>query len=668
MRGAVTMHAAHLRVVSTAITAAWAALVFVARPLAAQVHTPYCLQGLTYAAGACGPNRYVPRCDATSFVRPRIAPTSNAPFTMIIASDTQLPWGTDPACTGSSAECELAYGTLTNQWFIRSMNSIQSLGTWPAVLPNTGGHAVAPLTGVIINGDLTAFFHAWQLDLYRQFYDPGFPGADPDVLQLPLYAGLGNHDYANNVNDCWGVEPIDWTVYGNNSCAAHAARYIRAMLGCGTVPNFPHLKIHSFDTASLAYSWDIGSWHFVQLHNYPTYAVPAIGVAPAIVWLANDLAEAAAAEKKVVLNLHDYAEHWSMTDPGFQAAIAGRTVVAVFAGHFHWLDGLTDTVPGTSIPIFLSGAAEKDRFLLAEFGDSYLTVATISTLNGVPTFVTSTRSADLDSYAVPIPPPVDADGDGVSGGSDNCPNIPNSGQLDTDGDGIGDACDNCPLASNADQQDSDSDGRGDICDNCPVVANADQHDTDGDGVGDACEDLCPPSPRLTCDAPAAAALLLKNSSSNDDRDQLKLTIVGALARDQAAFGNPTQSTYTLVCLYYDGILKAAYRVPPSAASWVNAPRGKGWKYIDKTGTEAGIRSIREKAGATGDPRRATLAVKGKGTSLIDPTVPVPGGVAQVSAQVINSTTNTCFSADFAAPFRSNMVNSAGTSAVFRARR
>jgi cytolysin (calcineurin-like family phosphatase) len=211
------------------------------------------------------------------------------------------------------------------------------------------------------------------------------------------------------------------------------------MVGCGTVPNFPYTEVHSFDTGSLAYSWDIGSWHFVQLHNYPTYSVAAIGVSSAIAWLDNDLAAAAAAEKKVVLNLHDYAEHWSMTNPGFQAAISGKTVVAVFAGHFHGTDGLTSTVPSTSIPIFLSGAAEKNRFLLAEFGDDYLTVATISTLNGTPAFLTGALSADLNSYTVPLPPAADTDGDGVNGGSDNCPNNANGSQLDSDGDGIGDA-------------------------------------------------------------------------------------------------------------------------------------------------------------------------------------------------------------------------------------
>ena len=65
--------------------------------------------------------------------------------------------------------------------------------------------------------------------------------------------------------------------------------------------------------------------------------------------------------------------------------------------------------------------------------------------------------------------PGDADGDGVSNASDNCPNKPNADQHDEDADALGDACDPCPhLAGNA--LDSDSDGVGDACDPQPTLA------------------------------------------------------------------------------------------------------------------------------------------------------------------------------------------------------
>ncbi len=58
----------------------------------------------------------------------------------------------------------------------------------------------------------------------------------------------------------------------------------------------------------------------------------------------------------------------------------------------------------------------------------------------------------------------DADGDGILGGEDNCPNHANASQTDTDGDGVGDACDNCVNLASSDQTDSDGDGLGDACD------------------------------------------------------------------------------------------------------------------------------------------------------------------------------------------------------------
>src|SRR5262249_40740982 len=50
----------------------------------------------------------------------------------------------------------------------------------------------------------------------------------------------------------------------------------------------------------------------------------------------------------------------------------------------------------------------------------------------------------------------DADGDGILGVCDDCPNAPDPSQTDTDGDGVGDACDNCPALANPGQQDTET--------------------------------------------------------------------------------------------------------------------------------------------------------------------------------------------------------------------
>ncbi len=94
----------------------------------------------------------------------------------------------------------------------------------------------------------------------------------------------------------------------------------------------------------------------------------------------------------------------------------------------------------------------------------------------------------------------DADGDGKSDDTDNCPFASNRDQIDADGDGVGSVCDNCSGTSNFAQLDSDGDGNGDQCDgdldgdtilngvdNCPSIPNLDQKRTlGGAGFGDVC--------------------------------------------------------------------------------------------------------------------------------------------------------------------------------------
>ena len=60
--------------------------------------------------------------------------------------------------------------------------------------------------------------------------------------------------------------------------------------------------------------------------------------------------------------------------------------------------------------------------------------------------------------------------------------------VDADGDTVDDGIDNCLGLINPAQDDTDIDSWGDPCDNCPLVLNAGQEDTDGDGIGDACDD------------------------------------------------------------------------------------------------------------------------------------------------------------------------------------
>lgn len=91
----------------------------------------------------------------------------------------------------------------------------------------------------------------------------------------------------------------------------------------------------------------------------------------------------------------------------------------------------------------------------------------------------------------------DTDSDGLCDNSDNCPFNSNPDQIDTDNDGHGDVCDTYQDSSQDDSQhpfsnlaetsaDADCDGVSDSTDNCPFVANPYQEDSDSNGVGDAC--------------------------------------------------------------------------------------------------------------------------------------------------------------------------------------
>lgn len=71
-------------------------------------------------------------------------------------------------------------------------------------------------------------------------------------------------------------------------------------------------------------------------------------------------------------------------------------------------------------------------------------------------------AAERDIGAFELQPPPDEDGDGVTDGSDNCPNASNGNQANNDSDGQGDACD----------PDDDNDQKPDANDACPTEAAA----------------------------------------------------------------------------------------------------------------------------------------------------------------------------------------------------
>ncbi len=269
-------------------------------------------------------------CTSSSFVRsPAPSVTMERSFDMIIANDPQVVWWqvkTNGAVCGGNKDCQKNNAEKESLYQVRAMNNIGALGTRPGTNRKT--------LGVIINGDLNSFFHTWEFDLFEMYYVKGSDAPHKDVVQYPVYNSLGNHNYAINVNNCFWIREPRYGVLLKNGCAQKAVDYMKAMISCGRIETFPAIKIESYDSGSLAYSWNMGSYRFVQLHNYPTYKVPSLGVKPSMAWLKKDSDRAKTAHKKIVVNMHDLDDHIKTKNlKAFEALLAKYNVVDIFCGH-----------------------------------------------------------------------------------------------------------------------------------------------------------------------------------------------------------------------------------------------------------------------------------------------------------------------------------------------
>jgi cytolysin (calcineurin-like family phosphatase) len=275
------------------------------------------------------------------------------PRHMIFASDSQYPWSEltdknlpDPNKEARSAELiELQYSDIAS---FRKLN---------------GGAARIP---VMINGDITAFGHGGERSFMRSVFENKLEG---------LYDyGLGNHDYANNVDDCF-----------LNNCAAGSVNDLKARYW-GKVPSMD-LAARSSGLGktyygSLAYSKDFGDVHMVQLNNEPTYTVnfssgfvlspTHFEITPALDWLESDLKRARAQGKIIILNMHK-VYRWDGDGEQiarFRQMIEKYRVTAVFGGHDHWgAGGYFDwdkSLYFGSVPVFLSGSASQQTYLIAD--------------------------------------------------------------------------------------------------------------------------------------------------------------------------------------------------------------------------------------------------------------------------------------------------------------
>ncbi|CAN8075135.1 unnamed protein product [Agarophyton chilense] len=345
-------------------------------------HTSLCENRSYIRNGATDPGPCIPSSFRRSVATP---PSSEESFTMLFLNDPQVVWWQDPPgaeeCKGDPI-CKQRKAEQEALHQVRAMNSIQDLGTWPG----TEQRITKPIS-VVINGDLTQYFHPREFDLFEKYYVSESNSPHKNVLRYPLFLGLGNHDYANNLNDCWWPRG-DYLFRSFNGCAQRSVDYIRSILSCDLYSFFPGCAVESFDNPSLAYSWNQGNYHFIQLHNYPTYEASSVEVSKSMDWLKGDLERATLKGKKIVINLHDLGDHFLESDRQvFSDMLEDSSVVAIFCGHV-----INDKNIGFqnyfgSVPVFRGGHGgekNRNRFLLVQFARKYLRVLVISSFDGVP--------------------------------------------------------------------------------------------------------------------------------------------------------------------------------------------------------------------------------------------------------------------------------------------
>ncbi len=152
---------------------------------------------------------------------------------------------------------------------------------------------------------------------------------------------------------------------------------------------------------------------------------------------------------------------------------------------------------------------------------------------------------------------------------------------------------------------------------------------DGDEIGVFGKRLaieCPAAPIAAGCRSAGKSLLLLKDKSDDTTDKLLWKWLKGAATDVTELGDPTATTGYTLCVYDAAGLALAADVGPGP-SW-SATGSSGFTFKDVE--SPGIAVVKLKAGADGKPK---ALVKGKGSDLPDPTIPL---ALPVRVQLLNS--------------------------------
>ncbi|MBT9547855.1 MAG: metallophosphoesterase [Candidatus Sericytochromatia bacterium] len=337
-------------------------------------------------------------------------------FTMVFMGDPQFYWD----CGGGPDNDEESPVATNNSDFCKDPENLKLDGTLQSKIVNEiqimsiineknriNSIKSDSFKGVVINGDLTNTASSDE----RKQYDSYYSYVNPWRWFIPVWPGLGNHDYQNGINRGDNGLPQKYRAYYDyNGDQAAMVQYMGNVIFFldyygGINSNFDIKKWEENPgqdndnrniTGSLSYSWDIGKFHFVQLHNYPGYEVYfkngynsgisswEINMTSAIVpqqgnalsWLNQDLTLAINNKHdKIILNWHKFDDITTEEKENIASSLKpfAKHIKAIFVGHLHKYSGKQSNLQLTSngqtydIPVIYSGSPINSRFVEATF-------------------------------------------------------------------------------------------------------------------------------------------------------------------------------------------------------------------------------------------------------------------------------------------------------------
>ena len=172
--------------------------------------------------------------------------------------------------------------------------------------------------------------------------------------------------------------------------------------------------------------------------------------------------------------------------------------------------------------------------------------------------------------------------------------------------------------------------------------------------------LCAPTPESGCKLSQPGKSQIQLKSTGGLKDSLKWKFSRGDATTLSDFANPVSNNTGVhrFCVYDSSaspqpLMEAevpAAGVCSGKACW-KASGSSGFKYKDKLGVPDGIQQVKYKAG---DPGKSQVQVKGKGTNLVIPSLPLSFPVT-VQMIVDDGVSPVCWQVDYSAPSTNDVL-------------